>query len=163
MEDPILVLDHVHGRVITMHGGDVIEPRLSKILEAQRKQAQSTGRSSHAGEATFWVDVFPAQLEVTLALRFDVASGAPGERPRLVRNTIRRDRDGELIGELGGEITSPPDSSELEPLSEHVLSALVSFEVRGPGTYTIEFFMNDASEAVPVHVFEGKMPGTPTS
>jgi hypothetical protein len=160
MEDPVLVIDHVQGNVVTLHTADVIEPRLARILEAQRRQAHASGRSSHAGEETFWVDAFPAHLDVTLALRLDLSAGE-GRPLRHVKNVIRRDPQGEVVAELSGEITPSPGDSEPETSGEPVLSALVTFEVPGPGTYVIEFHTEDASETVPVHVFEGQMPGTP--
>jgi hypothetical protein len=161
MEGPVLVFDHVQKKVVTINSGDVIEPRLAKILEAQRKQADSSGRSSRAGEETFWVEEFPTQLEVTLAVRLAPSAGGPAsERPHLVRNAIRRDPNGEIISDLSGELTARAESSESEPPADRVLGALVSFEVPRAGTYTIEFFMDEASEAVLVHVFQGETPGT---
>jgi hypothetical protein len=70
-----------------------------------------------------------------------------------------RDPSGEVVSETGGEVEIVAEAAREEWLTGVILPAMIQFEAGQEGTYMIEFDVDDASAALPIHVAHGLPPG----
>jgi hypothetical protein len=113
-----------------------------------------------AGIDTFWVPQLPERLTVGVAVRLtataeELASGDPHP----IRNVIRSP-DGEIQSDLSDDLTVQGQSARPEWLTGIVIATLAVIEAAAEGTHMFEFFVDQSSQAVPLHVIEG-LPSAP--
>lgn len=114
-----------------------------------------------AGIDTLWVEAFPAQIQVAIAIRLTAAPDELGEDiPHSTRNVLRGP-GGDVIGELEGEVTIAGEAARPDWLVGIIQPTQLGFEAPEEGTYSFEFFIDQASLAIPIHVRQ-QAEGEPT-
>ncbi len=116
-----------------------------------------------AGIDTFWVQELPSRIQLMLAIR--LLGLAEELNPDINHSVTNRIRDplGAVVGEATGEMAIGSESARPEWLTGITLPFVVVFDATQEGTYTIEFSVDDASKALPIHVVHGTPPGVATS
>jgi hypothetical protein len=98
-------------------------------------------------------------LRLPLLVRLvGVAEELTPEIKHSFKNQIR-DPTGEVISESSGEMAIGATPARPDYLAGITLPAVVAFEPADEGTYTIEFSVDEASVAFPIHVALGPPPG----
>jgi hypothetical protein len=108
-----------------------------------------------AGIDTHWLPGLPGQVQVTLAIR---VVGLQEEFDESITHTTAariRNPGGDTINEISGSFQIGATSARPEFLVGVTLPAVLTFDVDTEGTYTIEFEVDDATRAIPVHVVRG--------
>jgi hypothetical protein len=111
------------------------------------------------GIDTFWMQKFPGNLQIMFALRL-LAMHDELDRgsKHVVTNRIRNPK-GTEIGTGTMELAVDGRSARPEWLIGIPLTFGVQFEVTEEGSYTVEFAVDDAERALPIHVVHGSPPG----
>lgn len=106
------------------------------------------------GIDTFWIPELPGELQVMFALRLLATTEELSEGEHIVRNRIRDPR-GEQLAEMTLTLAIEAQSARPEWLAGMSLPIAIKFAVQEEGTYTVEFEVDNAEKALPLHVVHG--------
>jgi hypothetical protein len=110
-----------------------------------------------AGVDTYWVDDFPAHIEVLLAVRI---VGLPDELRQQTDLLVRMlDPDMSELGRLEGSFTGEPGPGHYEGWEIQAIEPLaVRFEALVQGAYTVDLQLGGKGRTVTVMIAQGPPP-----
>jgi hypothetical protein len=114
-----------------------------------------------AGIDTFWVQQFPASIQVLVAIRLTGVAEELDENIAHTSRNIITNPSGEVIGDGRVELRLGMPEAKTDWLNGVILPSQMVFTATEEGTYTVENQVDDSSKSIPLHVVQGLPPGTP--
>jgi hypothetical protein len=116
-----------------------------------------------AGIDTWWLPVFPAAIQVVVAVRLLASAEELGPDQDHTNRNVISDPSGAVISDLEHTFQigtrEQADAARKEWLNGIELVTIIQFEATGPGSYSFEHIVDGSSKTVPLHVLEGPPPG----